>query len=263
MCPPSNSVEPVTERITTRRLAEQHHEHHNFGVPRTSECFRNPLRRTLLRGPGLEYAPTQPHAGPPTDPMPESELFMLTSATSQDDDPLAFLSHDIPCRAYVTGASPTKKFNRFEPIHTTGIGNGNGNGNGSWRNSPLADLDVGFGCGVDRSVPSGLGVGGDEKKGLLDPGTGALGMYGLHGRPQEIPDGQLDASPWVSSRPHVRYQACPGCSVLPHIYKFKDRDAGVSLASLSTPLAAASLVPAEDHIPETARGTMTALNRAA
>jgi hypothetical protein len=108
MGPPSNSVEPVTERITTRRLAEQHHEHHNFGVPRTSECFRNPLRRTLLRGPGLEYAPTQPHAGPPTDPMPENELFMLTSATSQDDDPLAFLSLDIPCRAYVTGASPTK-----------------------------------------------------------------------------------------------------------------------------------------------------------
>jgi hypothetical protein len=206
MCPPSNSVEPVTERITTTRLAEKHHEHHNFGVPRTSECFRNPLRRTLLRGPGLEYAPTQPHAGPPTDPMPENELFILTSATSQDDDPLAFLSLDIPMSGVRDWGLADQDSNGYEPKHTTGIRNGNG----SWRNSPLADLEVGFGCGVDRSVPSGLGVGGDEKKGLLDPGTGASGMYGPHGRPQEIPDGQLDASPWVSSRPHVRYQACPG-----------------------------------------------------
>jgi hypothetical protein len=130
--------------------------------------------------------------------VPSNELFMLASTAWQDDDPLVFLSLDIPMPGVYDWGFGDQGFNMFEPPHTTG----SGNGNGSWRNSPLADFAVGFGwCGVDPSVPSGLGVGGYEKKGLLDPGTGRSGMDSLHGQSQEIPDGLPDASPWVSSEP--------------------------------------------------------------
>ncbi|RSH95851.1 hypothetical protein EHS25_000944 [Saitozyma podzolica] len=206
------------------RLAEKPR---NFGVPLAS----------------LEYAPAQslagpPTDGPPTDPVPNNEPFMLASMESREDDPLAFLSLDIPMLAVYDWGFSDQDFNMFEPHHTTG----SGNGDGSRRNSPLTDFTVGFGwCDVDPSVLSGLGSGGDEKKGLLDPRTGVSLTDSLHGRPQEIPDGQPDASPW------------------PHVYKPKDRDAGVSLTSLSSPFAAAALVLADDHIPETAWGTMRAL----
>ncbi|GFZ47553.1 hypothetical protein JCM24511_05297 [Saitozyma sp. JCM 24511] len=188
---PSNSVGPVTERITTIRLAEQHQ---NVCMPWAS----------------LEYAPTQPLAGPPTDPLPNNEVFMLTSMAPQDDDPLAFLNLDI----------------HMPSVHNWGSGDQNFN---RWFGS----------CGVDSSVPSRVGQ--DVEKGRLDPGTGRSGMDNPYGQPQEIPDVESDDSPW------------------PHIYKLKDKDIGVSLASLSTPLAAAALVPAENDILGTSRGTMAAI----
>ncbi|RSH95806.1 hypothetical protein EHS25_000898 [Saitozyma podzolica] len=123
-------------------------EHPNSGVPMTSP----------------EYAPTQLLAGPPTDPAPNNELFMLGSIASQDDELLVFLSLDIPMPGVQDWGFDDQDFNMFEPPHITG----SGNGKGSWRNSPLADFAVGFGwCGVNLSVPRGLGVGGVEKKGYL------------------------------------------------------------------------------------------------
>ncbi|RSH89825.1 hypothetical protein EHS25_001811 [Saitozyma podzolica] len=192
MCQPSYSVEPLTEATTTMRLAEKHP---NFGVPLTS----------------LENAPTQPLAGPPTDPLPNNEPFMLASMEPLDDDPLAFLSLDIRMPGVYDWGFGDQDFNMFK------------------RSTPLA-------------ATTWTGGPGRREEGATGPGNGGSGTDSLHGQPQEIPDGQPDASPW------------------PHIYKPKDRDAGVSVASLTTPFAAAALVQrADDHIPETARGTMRAL----
>ncbi|RSH82935.1 hypothetical protein EHS25_005644 [Saitozyma podzolica] len=179
----------------------------------------------------LEYAPTQLLAGPPTDPLPNNELFMLTSMAPQEDDPLAFLNLDIRMPSVHNWGSGDQNSNRCEPLHATGTRDSKS----SWLNSTLGN----WSCGVDSSVPSRVGQ--DEEKGRLDPGTWRSGMDNLYSQPQEIPDVQSDDSPW------------------PHIYKLKDQDVGVSLASLSTPLAAAALVPAENDILGTSRGTMAAI----
>jgi hypothetical protein len=139
--------------------------------------------------------------------VPSNELFTLASTAWQDDDPLTFLSLDIPTPGVYDWGFSDQRFNMFEPLHTTG----SGNGNGSWRNSTLADLAVGFGWyGLDPSVPSGLGVGGGEKKGLLDSGTGGSGSDSLQVQPQEIPDWQTDDSPWVRSEPDAGCRARSG-----------------------------------------------------
>jgi hypothetical protein len=126
---------------------------------------------------------------------------------SQDDDLLAFLSLDTPMQDVYDWGFGQQDVNTFESLHITG----GGNSNVSSGNSPLADIDVGFGwCGVDPSVASGLGIGGDGKKGLLEPGKGGSGMDSMHGQSQEIPDGQSYPSNWVSSEPDARFRACPG-----------------------------------------------------
>jgi hypothetical protein len=132
---------------------------------------------------------------------------MLASMESQDDDLLAFLSLDIHMPDVYDWGFGEQDVNTFESLHITG----GGNSNVSRGNSPLADIDVGFGwCGVDRSVPSGLGVGGDGKKGLLEPGKGGSGMNSLYGKSQEIPHGQSYPSNWVSSEPDARCRVCLG-----------------------------------------------------
>jgi hypothetical protein len=137
--------------------------------------------------------------------MLNNEPFMFASMASQDDDPLAFLSLEIPMPGVYDWSFGDQDFNMFEALHTTGSGNGN------WRNSELADFGVGFGWyGIDPSVPSGLGVRGGEKKGLLEPGTGRSGTDSLHAQPQENPDGRPDDSPWVISETDARFRGCPG-----------------------------------------------------
>jgi hypothetical protein len=115
-------------------------------------------------GPGALVVQTRHN--PSLDPRPIRCLTTSPSCSpqwaSQDEDPLAFLSLDVPMPGVYDWSFRDQVFNMFEPLHTTG------RGNGSWRNSELADFGVGFmWYGINPYVPRGRGVGGGEKKGLL------------------------------------------------------------------------------------------------
>ncbi|RSH85502.1 hypothetical protein EHS25_004898 [Saitozyma podzolica] len=124
------NVEPATEMTTPAR------NHQELGVPLNS----------------LECGPTQPLAGSPTDPMLNNEPFMFASMTSQDDDPLAFLSLEIPMPGVYDWSFGDQDFKMFEPLHTTGSGNGSWptSGSGSGGTALIPPYPVDWGSGEAR-----------------------------------------------------------------------------------------------------------------
>ncbi|RSH95827.1 hypothetical protein EHS25_000920 [Saitozyma podzolica] len=84
--------------------------------------------------------------------MLNNEPFMFASMTSQDDDPLAFLSLGIPMPGVYDWSFGDQDFNMFEPLHTTGSGNGSWptSGSGSGGTALIPPYPVDWGSGEAR-----------------------------------------------------------------------------------------------------------------
>jgi hypothetical protein len=120
-----------------------------------------------------------------------NELFLLASTASQDEDPLSFLNLDVPLPGIYDWNFGDSDLNFFEPLNTN-VGNG-------------AVPDFGASSWFDANTGLDLTNGATSmpNKTPGDPGTGGTESESIHGQPHEIPDGQPDDSPWVSSRSPV------------------------------------------------------------